>query len=122
MNIEINNIEFVRGDTFLISRYFEDKEGNKIILNPKTDELTFTVRENILSSILIQKTLKDMEVTEDGKYTIVIESKDTEKLDLKTYNYDFEIRIGKDEDNPFVRTPESGRLKLAEYDYSRPEK
>lgn len=122
MNIEINDLEFVRGDTFFISRYLTDEEGNKLILNPETDELTFTLRTNIYSEILIEKKLKDMKITEDGKYTVTLNPRDTEELDFKKYNYDFEVRIGKDEDDPFVRTPETGTITLQEYDYSRPNK
>ena len=114
-------IEFVRGDTFLISRYFKDKEDNILTLNPKEDELTFTVRDNIYSPVIIQKKLSDMEISQDGKYTIVLNPSDTESLDSKTYKYDLEIRIGKNEKNPYVITPESGTITLQEFDFSRPE-
>lgn len=115
-------MNFVRGDTFYISRYIEDKEGNKLILDKKKDELNFTVRRNVESEILIEKHIEDIEISEDGKYKITLNPSDTENLDFGSYGYDIEIRIGKAEEEPFVRTVENGKLKLLEYDYSRPEK
>lgn len=114
-------MEFVRGDTYIISRYFKDKDGNNLILNKDTDDITFTVRENIYSKVLIQKNINDIEILEDGKYRITLNPKDTEQLDFGEYGYDIELRIGKNEENPFVRTVESGKIQLLENDYSRPE-
>lgn len=113
-------MEFVRGDTFYISRYLQDKDGKALILNKETDEITLTVRETIDSDIVIEKHIEDFEITEDGKYRITLQPKDTEKLDFGKYEYDMEIRIGKDEENPFVRTIESGVISLLPLDYSRP--
>lgn len=113
-------MEFVRGDTFYISRYIQDKDENNLILNKETDELSFTVREDIMKEIIIEKHLDNIEVAEDGKYRITLHPKDTEKLDFGTYEYDIEIRIGKDEENPFVRTIETGTIRLLPHDYSRP--
>lgn len=113
-------MEFVRGDTFIISRYFQDKDGNKLILNKNTDEINFTVRRDIYSEVVIEKHINDIETLEDGKYRIILNPKDTEQLDFGEYEYDIEIRIGKDEEKPFVRTVESGTIKLLSQDYSRP--
>lgn len=118
--IEIRELEFVRGDTFFISRYLTDDEGNKLVLNTETDKLDFTVRENVCSEILIEKHIEDVDVSEDGKYKITLNPKDTEKLEFGTYGYSIKIVVGKDEDNPFVRTLEAGTITLQEYDYSRP--
>lgn len=115
------NIEFVRGDTFYISRYFKDKDGNTLQINAETDEITFTMKQSVDSSTaLIKKTLSDGEITisEDGKVRITLNSSDTKSLDFGKYGYDIEIIIGKDEENPFVRTPESGKIKLLNKDFS----
>ena len=113
-------MEFVRGDTFIISRYFQDKDGNELILNKDTDEINFTVRKSVYSEVVIEKNINDIEILEDGKYRIILNPKDTEQLDFGEYGYDIEIRIGKDEENPFVRTVESGTIELLSQDYSRP--
>lgn len=115
-------MEFVRGDTFIISRYFKDKDGNNLILNKNTDEINFTMRKDIYSEVaVIEKHINDIEILEDGKYRITLNPKDTEQLDFGEYGYDIELRIGKNEENPFVRTVESGKIQLLENDYSRPE-
>lgn len=114
-------MEFVRGDTFIISRYFKDKDGNNLILNKNTDEINFTMRKDIYSEVaVIEKHINDIEILEDGKYRITLNPKDTEQLEFGEYGYDIELIIGKDEENPFVRTVESGTIKLLEQDYSRP--
>ncbi len=114
-------IKFVRGDTHYISRYFTDREGNVLKLNPKTDQVNFTIRKKSEDETVVLK--KDfsngIEIAEDGKCRIVINTNDTEHLELGKYGYDIEIRIGVNEENPYVRTPEVGILKLTK-DYSRP--
>lgn len=113
-------MEFVRGDTFYISRCLTDKNDNPLILNKETDDITLTVRESIDSEIIIEKHIEDFEITEDGIYRVVLNPKDTETLELGIYEYDIEIRIGKNEENPFVRTPETGTIRLLSWDFSRP--
>lgn len=114
-------IKFVRGDTYYISRYFTDKKGDILKLNPETDQVNFTIRENSEDEAIILK--KDfsngVEISEDGKCRIVINASDTEHLKLGKYGYDIEIRIGINEEKPYVKTPEVGILKLTK-DYSRP--
>lgn len=114
-------MEFVRGDTYIISRYFQDKDGNNLILNKDTDDIIFTIRKDIYSEVVVEKNINDIEILEDGKYRITLNPKDTEQLDFGEYGYDIELRIGKNEENPFVRTVESGKIQLLENDYSRPE-
>ena len=114
-------MEFVRGDTFIISRYFKDKDGNNLILNKNTDEINFTMRKDIYSEVaVVEKHINNIEILEDGKYRITLNPRDTEQLDFGEYGYDIELRIGKNEANSFVRTVESGTIKLLEQDYSRP--
>ena len=116
-------IKFVRGDTYLISRYFTDEEGNILSPNSSTDEINFTVRKSIESEIEeLKKTISDMKINEDGKYTIKINPTDTDKMEFGEYHYDIELRIGVNEEEPFVQTVESGIFKLLPYDYSRPTK
>ena len=74
------------------------------------------------STTLIKKTLSNsggITIANDGKVIIAINSSDTEDLDFGKYGYDIEIIIGVNETNPFVRTPESGRIKLLNKDFSR---
>lgn len=117
-----NKIEFVRGDTFYISRYFEDTEGTPLVLDAQTDEVTFTMRKDIESSEVLKKTITNsgVQILEDGKVVITINHSDTTGLDFGKYGYDIELTIGKSETNPFVRTPESGTIRLLAKDYSRP--
>lgn len=116
-------IKFVRGDTHLVSRYFTDEEGNILRPNPSTDEINFTVRKSIESEIEeLKKTISDMTINENGKYTIKINPTDTDKMEFGEYHYDIELRIGVNEEEPFVQTVESGIFKLLPYDYSRPTK
>ena len=116
-------IKFVRGDTHLVSRYFADEEGNILKPNPSTDEINFTVRKSIESEIEeLKKTISDMTINENGKYTIKINPTDTDKMEFGEYHYDIELRIGVNEEEPFVQTVESGIFKLLPYDYSRPTK
>ena len=72
------------------------------------------------SEELIKKTLSDGEITisEDGKVRITLNSEDTKELDFGKYGYDIQLTIGKNETNPFVRTPESGKIKLLSKDFS----
>jgi hypothetical protein len=114
-------IEFRRGDTFYISRYFKDKNGNVIKVNPDTDQINFTVRKDSEDDeLVIKKDLSNgIQVFEDGKYRIIIDPKDTQNLSLGKYGYDIELAIGVSEEHPFVRTPETGSIKLTK-DYSRP--
>lgn len=115
------DIKFARGDTYYISRYFTDKEGKILKLNIETDQINFTVRKNSEDSEEVVK--KDfsngIEICEDGKCRITLKPQDTQELELGKYGYDIEIRIGINEECPFVRTTEVGTLKLTK-DYSRP--
>ncbi len=114
-------IEFVRGDTYYISRYFKDKQKNPLNIDPETDDITFTMKQNVdASTVLIKKTLSDGGITiaEDGKVRITLNSRDTKDLEFGKYGYDIQITVGKDEVNPFVRTPESGKIKLLSKDFS----
>ena len=114
-------IEFVRGDTRYISRYFTDKNKNVLKLNPDTDQVKFTVKTDSEDETeIIKKDLSNgIQVFEDGKYRIIIDPKDTQKLNLGKYGYDIELTIGVNEEHPFVRTVETGIIKLTK-DYSRP--
>ena len=114
-------IKFVRGDTHYISRYFKDREGNILKLNLETDQVNFTIRKSSEDETVVLK--KDfsngVEISEDGKCRIIINTSDTEHLKIGKYGYDIEIRVGVNEENPFVKTVEVGILKLTK-DYSRP--
>lgn len=113
-------IEFRRGDTFYISRYFTDKNKNILKVNPDTDQINFTVRKDSEDDeVIIKKDLSNgIQAFEDGKYRITIDPKDTQNLSLGKYGYDIELVIGANEEHPFVRTPEIGTIKLTK-DYSR---
>lgn len=114
-----NKIEFVRGDTYFISRYLEDKDGNVLIIDPETDEMIFTMKKDVESAEIIKKTLADIQVFSDGKYMITIEPEDTQELDFGKYGYDIEVTIGVEEETPLRRTVESGIIRLLKDDYSK---
>lgn len=115
------NRKLIRGDTRYISKYFYDKNGNLLILNPSTDQVTFTIRKDSEDQEVVLK--KDFSngvtISEDGKCRIAIHTDDTQNLELGKYGYDIEVRIGVNETHPFVQTIEVGTLKLTK-DYSRP--
>ena len=50
-----NKIEFRRGDTRYISRYFKDKNNNVLKLNTDTDQVNFTVRKDSEDETVIIK-------------------------------------------------------------------
>ena len=114
-----NRIEFVRGDTYYISRYFLDEDGNNLTINVNTDEVIFTMKKDITSEALITKKLTEGGITViDNKYVITIKPDDTEDLDFGKYSYDIEVTIGVEEEIPFRRTVESGIIRLLKKDYT----
>lgn len=117
----ISRIEMTRGDTQYIRRKLTDEEGNILTLNPETDKIDFTVRQNIESEVLIHKDNDNgINIEEDGIIEIVLTPEDTETLEFGEYGFDIQVTIGKDESVPFVKTPNSGTINLLEDDFSRP--
>jgi hypothetical protein len=81
--------EFPRGDTCPITFTLIDKNKNPVNLKPG-DELYLTVKHNFNESnyIFQKKYSNDEIVKEDDKYTVTIESSDTNTLNYGTYVYD----------------------------------
>ena len=80
----------IRGDT---KRYYFQRlnaDGDPITERP--DKLYFTVKKKTTDKVvLIQKTLDDMQVDDDGTYHFTIEPEDTDELKYMNYVFDIEV-------------------------------
>lgn len=86
----MNNLSIIRGDTISLKFQRKDNEGNVIMI--EADKAYFTVKKNVSqTNVLIQKTLEDMTLDEEGVYHFTILPEDTDGLDYGTYVYDLEI-------------------------------
>ena len=84
------NLSMIRGDTTSLKFQRKDNDGNVIML--QADKAYFTVKKNVSqTNVLIQKTLEDMTLDEEGVYHFTILPEDTDGLDYGTYVYDLEI-------------------------------
>ena len=84
------NLSIIRGDTIPLKFQRKDNEGNVIMI--EADKAYFTVKKNVSqTNVLIQKTLDDMTLDEEGVYHFTILPEDTDGLDYGTYVYDLEI-------------------------------
>ena len=84
------NLSMIRGDTTSLKFQRKDNDGNVIML--QADKAYFTVKKSTAqSNYLIQKTLDDMVLDEEGVYHFTINPEDTDDLDYGTYVYDLEI-------------------------------
>lgn len=80
----------IRGDTR--KYYFQrlNADGTPITMRP--DRLYFTVKKKTTDKVvLIQKTLDDMEIDDDGTYHFTILPEDTDNLKYMNYVYDIEV-------------------------------
>ena len=89
-----NAIQYVRGDTHVISLSVTDASGNPYI--PKdTDIITMTVRANdYKGAIVLQKRSGDGDVIATaGGWEITLRPLDTEALLYRPYVYDIELNM-----------------------------
>lgn len=99
-------IEFHRGDSKPLKFQRLDADSQPILTPPTA--MYFTVKRNFdTKEFVIQKTIEDMTLGEDGYWHFVIEPSDTEELPYDSYVYDLET-----DDEGFVLTISSGTLKL----------
>lgn len=79
-----------RGDT--VGYNFTRVASDGSVITAKPDEIYFTVKESYKTpNFILQKTMSDMLQAEDGKWSFVLQSYDTDCLPYGTYVYDIEI-------------------------------
>lgn len=80
----------IRGDT---KKYkFQRKRADGTVITDRPDSLYFTVKKSYNDSLpVLQKTLNDMTLDQDGTYHFTIEPEDTDGLKYKTYVYDIQV-------------------------------
>lgn len=83
----------IRGDT---KKYkFQRKKADGTVITDRPDSLYFTVKNSYNDPLpVIQKTLNDMTLDQDGTYHFTIEPEDTDNLKYKTYVYDIQVTAG----------------------------
>lgn len=80
----------IRGDTKRY--YFQRKNKDGGVITELPDSLYFTVKQRYIDTEpVLQKTLDDMTVDNDGTYHFTIEPADTDSLQYKTYVYDIQV-------------------------------
>lgn len=80
----------IRGDTR--KYYFQRKNANGEVITSRPDSLYFTVKKDYRAEdFLIQKTLDDMTLDEDGTYHFTIEPSDTDDLKYGSYVCDIQV-------------------------------
>ena len=101
-------ISKTRGDTIGLKFQRKDADGETIITRP--EEMYMTVKTSWDSpDALIQKTLADMTMDEEGVWHVVIQPSDTENLAYGTYVVDIEVTA-----QGYVTTIAKDSLKLTE--------
>lgn len=105
-----------RGDT---KRYKFPRKVDGKIVKERAEHVYFTVKENKSDNAkaVLQKTIDDMQFDEDGYYHITLLPDDTNDLQIKTYPYDIEVKIGDD----YVQTINKEEEFKVVRDYTRPE-
>lgn len=106
-----------RGDT---KRYKFARKIDGEIVKERADHIYFTVKENRSdnANVVLQKTINDMTFDDEtGYYHMTILPDDTNNLQIKTYPYDIEVKIGDD----YVQTINKEEEFKVVRDYTRPE-
>lgn len=103
-----SKLEQTRGDTR--SYCFQRKDANGNVITDTPDSLYFTVKTSFnIRAFVLQKTLEDMTMDEDGTYHFTIEPEDTENLDYGAYAFDIQVT-----QDGIVATIAKGRFILTE--------
>lgn len=86
--------EFIRGDTFAFEFSIKSADGNPI-LKQDIETLFVTVRAHPdeLWPAVIEKTLEDVTIDEEGVCHAIFEPADTSKLSCQKYSFDIEITL-----------------------------
>lgn len=101
-------MKMTRGDTAGFNFQRKDAEGQPITTTP--DALYFTVKAKWTDQrALIQKTIDDMTMDEDGTWHFVIQAGETDALPYGNYIYDIEVI-----ENDAVQTICKGKLTLTQ--------
>lgn len=80
----------IRGDTK--QYYFQRKRADGTVITDAPDSLYFTVKKNYIDKEpVLQKTLNDMTLDDDGTYHFTIEPEDTDNLQYKDYVFDIQV-------------------------------
>ena len=89
------DIEFPRGDTCALEFTLVDAKKTPIVLG-EGDELYFTVKKNFNTNeaIFQKKYTSNQIVQSDGKYTLTLETEDTNRLSYGSYVYDICLKSG----------------------------
>lgn len=85
-----NSLKMTRGDTRKF--YFQrlNTDGSVIMIRP--DKIYFTVKKGFADSdVILQKTIEDFEIDEEGVYHFTITPDDTNGMSFMTYVYDIEV-------------------------------
>lgn len=101
-----SQLKQTRGDTVGYNFKRIDNEGQPITTRP--DALYFTVKAKwIDKEALLQKTIDDMTMDEDGTWHFVIQAGETDMLAFDNYVYDIQVN-----DNDAVTTIAKGKFTL----------
>lgn len=101
-----SQLKQTRGDTVGYNFKRIDNEGQPITTRP--DALYFTVKAKwIDKEALLQKTIDDMTMDEDGTWHFVIQAGETDMLAFDNYVYDIQVN-----DNDAVTTIAKGTFTL----------
>ena len=115
MTIKIRNITMVRGDSESITvKCFTESGGTKTA-SPFTtgDTVTFTVRKDPKSTILLQKAITEFD--ENGYAVILLYPEDTSGMDFGKYVYD--IQLTRSDDSVTTIVPISSFILAEEVTY-----
>ena len=86
----MSDIQIIRGDTARFKFQRLDSNGEPIMT--RANSVFFTVKVDYrFPDIVIQKTLKDMTLDENGVYRFTLDPVDTDGLHFRDYYYDLEI-------------------------------
>ena len=86
----MNDIQIIRGDTTFLK--FQRLDANENIIYSEADRMYFTVKKSrCVSTVIFQKTKKDIKLDENGVYHFSINPEDTDNLNYGDYYYDLEV-------------------------------
>ena len=80
----------IRGDTRRYKFQRLNADGTPITIRP--DKIYFTVKKSYSDNVvMLQKTIDDMTIDDDGTYHFTVEPDDTNNLQYMTYVFDIEV-------------------------------
>lgn len=104
----MTNLTQTRGDTAGYTFKRVNAQGETITTTP--DKLYFTIKQSFHSKTpMLQKTIDDMTMAEDGTWSFVIQAGETDNYEFGSYVYDIEVI-----DNDRVSTIAKGKFTLTE--------